>query len=314
MNLLTHLKLLRGLVLAVGLILVGTNAVHAQIFVTVNPASGNDSVAEYGLDGSLINSNLVSLPNNDLAGIAVSSSDLFVANQATGVIGEYTTSGQAVNASLLTGLAGPSGIAISGSNLFETNFVGSSSGNSIGEYTTSGAVVNASLVKNLSEPNAIVVSGSDLFVENYNAGTVGEYTTSGATVNSSLITGLGNEVGFMAVSGSDLFIANASKGTIEEFTTSGTLVNSSLISGLNLPIGIAISGSDLFVANGGSGVIGEYTLSGGTVNADLITGVNRPLDIAVEAVPEPSTWMLLGVAVAFFVWLRVGRGVHRRSL
>ena len=67
-------------------------------------------------------------------GIAVSGSNLFVGNNDTGTIGEYTTSGVTVNPSLVSGLHVPQGIAVSGSDLFVVN-----QGNgTIGEYTTSG--------------------------------------------------------------------------------------------------------------------------------------------------------------------------------
>jgi hypothetical protein len=85
------------------------------------------------------------------AGIAVSGSDLFVTNSQTNTIGEYTTSGTTVNASLVSGLNFPAGIAVSGSDLFVTNH----GGGSIGEYTTSGATVNASLVSGLDFPIGI---------------------------------------------------------------------------------------------------------------------------------------------------------------
>jgi hypothetical protein len=42
---------------------------------------------------------------------------LFVTNAASGTIGEYTTSGATVNASLISGLSDPVGIAVDGSNL-----------------------------------------------------------------------------------------------------------------------------------------------------------------------------------------------------
>ena len=67
-----------------------------------------------------MNASLVSGLNGP-TGIAVSGSDLFVANYSTGTIGEYTTSGATVNASLVSGLNDPYGIAVSGSNLFVTN-------------------------------------------------------------------------------------------------------------------------------------------------------------------------------------------------
>jgi hypothetical protein len=70
-----------------------------------------------------------------------------------GTIGEYTISGATVNASLISGLNGPSSIVVSGSNLFVTN----TSNGTIGEYTTSGATVNASLISGLDEPYGFVV-------------------------------------------------------------------------------------------------------------------------------------------------------------
>jgi len=124
-----------------------------------------------------------------------------VANAAGGfplgedTIGEYTTSGATVNASLISGLTGPDGIAVSGSDLFVVNLLDGT----IGEYTTSGATVNAALISGLSFPEGIAVSGSDLFVANTGSGTIGAYTTSGATVNASLISGLSTPV-FLAVS------------------------------------------------------------------------------------------------------------------
>jgi hypothetical protein len=116
---------------------------------------------------------------------------LFVTNThgggtGDGTIGEYTTSGATVNATLVTGLSEPAGIAVSGPDIFVVN----DGSGSIGEYTTSGSTVNASLVSGLSEPVGIAMSGSDLFVANQESGTIGEYTTSGATVNASLISGL----------------------------------------------------------------------------------------------------------------------------
>jgi hypothetical protein len=125
-----------------------------------------------------------------------------VANWGDGIIGEYNTSGSVVNASLITGLYGPSAIAISGNNLFVAN------------WNTDG-----------SNPNAV--------------GTVGEYTTSGASVNPSLITGLRTPSG-IAINGDELFVADTGNGRIGEYTTSGTTVNGSLISGLTEPYGIVV--------------------------------------------------------------------------
>src|ERR1035441_7352704 len=117
--------------------------------------------------------------------------DIYVSNYEyqNATIGEYTTAGATVNASLITGLSYPEGIAISGNDLFVVN-----SPSSVGEYTTTGATINASLISGLYEPYGIAISGNDLFVEN-NLYSIGKYTTTGATVNATLISGLNGPAG-----------------------------------------------------------------------------------------------------------------------
>ncbi len=201
-------------------------------------------------------------------------------------VGEYTTSGATVNASLISGLNNPQGMAVSGSDLFVTNI----GADTIGEYTTTGATVNAALVSGLNIPVGIAVYGSDLFVTNTGAGTVGEYTTTGATVNAALLSGLG-EPESIAISGSELFVANGESGgytTIGEYTTAGATVNADLIPLGNNP-SIAVSGSDLFVADynySDVGAISEYTLGAtpGTITSSisLVPDLNQPTAIAVS--------------------------------
>ena len=100
--------------------------------------------------------------------------ELFVTNYAdanndlnSGTVGAYTTSGATVNASLVTGLGGAGGIAVSGGDLF----VGSFANGTIGEYdATTGATINASLITGLIDPIGIVVSGGNLFIGSTNGG------------------------------------------------------------------------------------------------------------------------------------------------
>jgi hypothetical protein len=46
------------------------------------------------------------------AGIALSGMDVFVTNLGANTVGEYTTAGATVNASLISGLIHPAGIAV----------------------------------------------------------------------------------------------------------------------------------------------------------------------------------------------------------
>jgi hypothetical protein len=277
------------LILSAGAALMPTTA-RGQIFIEF---ARSGTVGEYILSGDTVNAGLVSgliFPD----GIAVSGSDLFVANGDGGSIGAYSTSGATVNASLVSGLGGPWGLAACGSDLFVVN----NGRGTIGEYTTSGATVNASLVSDLGagDPIGIAVSadGSDLFVVNNSRGSIGEYNAvTGAAINASLVSGLADP-SYIVVSGSDLFVTSYS--SVGEYTTSGATVNASLIPGWYGDI--VASGSDLFILNGQTHTVGEYTTSGATINASLISGLSSDaFGIAVE-VPEPATGSMLLIAAA----------------
>ncbi|HEX4146566.1 MAG TPA: choice-of-anchor Q domain-containing protein [Pirellulales bacterium] len=198
-----------------------------------------------------------------------------IASSATGTLSSTATvtalPGATVNASLVTGLDDPQGIAVSGDDLFVVN----TATGTVGEYTTAGAVVNAALITGLADPEGIAISGGDIFVTSAGSstykgtGTIGEYTLAGAVVNAALVTGLNAPVGITA-SDDDLFVANEYQGTIGEYTTSGTVVNASLVTGCYYPVGIAVTGGDLFVADT-YGEIGEYdATTGATINASLV--------------------------------------------
>ena len=87
-------------------------------------------------------------------GIAMSGADLFIVNQTAGTISEYTTSGDLISASLVSGLNSPTAIAVCGTDLFVTD----QNGAEIGEYTIWGDVVNPTLVTGLGRSYGIVVT------------------------------------------------------------------------------------------------------------------------------------------------------------
>jgi hypothetical protein len=68
-------------------------------------------------------------------------------------IGEYTTSGAVVNSRLVGQLNGPTGIAISGGNLFVA-FPGVGL---VGEWSESGAAINSELIQDFATPQGIAV-------------------------------------------------------------------------------------------------------------------------------------------------------------
>jgi uncharacterized delta-60 repeat protein len=289
-------------------------AVSASNLFVSNYYAG--TIGEYSLSGATINASLVTGLNSGGIGpfaIAVSGNQLFVANGdggspgTLGTIGEYTlgaTPGTIASSipRLVTGLADPGGIAVSGSNLFITDYANGV----VGEYTTSGATVNAALVTGLVTPEAIAISGSNLFVTSYSSGTVGEYTLSGTPVNPSLISGLAGPIGIGA-SGSDLFV-DIGGVKVAQYTTSGTLVNPLLISGLNSSLYITVSGSspvspppppppsvaELAFAQQPVSTTASSTLSPITVNVEdatgtLLTSDNSNVSLALGIGPAGAT-------------------------
>src|SRR5262245_44240438 len=89
-----------GGLFAVLLGLLSHNAARAdQIFVP----QANGTISEYTTSGAPVNPALISGLSAP-RGIAVSGSDLFVANFNTGTIGAYTASGATVNPALISGL------------------------------------------------------------------------------------------------------------------------------------------------------------------------------------------------------------------
>jgi len=75
-----------------------------------------------------------------------------VANSVAGTIGKYTTSGSVVNASLVSGLDAPHGVAVSGSDLYFVSTV--SSTHTVGEYDAgTGAAIDATLISGLTDQN-----------------------------------------------------------------------------------------------------------------------------------------------------------------
>lgn len=231
----------------------------SNLYVGNFNTGGNGFVNEYTTSGVPVATPLISGTFFAPTAVAISGSDLYVATSTT--IGKYNAiTGATINASLVAGLNQPNGIAVSGSNLFVTNW--GTSGGYIGEYdTVTGATINTHLVTGLIQPTGIVASGSALFFTNGN--TVGKYDTLTDTLNPSFITGFINSFG-ITLSGSSLYVAS-----------------------WGFP-----------AATGGS--IGEYTTSGVPVNPSLVTGLSNPWDVVVAPVPEPTTLVVLALGAAAF--------------
>ena len=307
-----------ALALAATALLLPGATLEAQIFLT-----NSDSISEYTTSGVLVKAKLVK-GLDGAEGIVVSGGDLFVVNGKSGTIGEYTTSGATINASLVSGLSSPTAIAVSGGDLFvETSTTDKKvTSYQISEYTTSGAPVGSGFGVIPNGEPGVAVSGPYLYVGSYtpsnvygaqnSGGAILQYFTNGAAL-SSIHTPNYNPTGVAVDSGGDVFFTAASAGGIIGEIKANSTVAVTLVSGLGPqstygPTGIAVSGGDLFVSDGAT--ISEYTTSGATVDASLVTGLSSTGYLAVEtgvadptnvqAVPEPTTTTLIGVALVGF--------------
>jgi hypothetical protein len=241
---------------------------------------GGASTSLNGNQYECVVSNSINNATSNAVTLTVGYGQLFVASSGLNAVSQYRFDGTAVDLSLVQELDDPQGIAVSGPDIYVTQYAGGT----VGHYTTSGATVNASMISGLNGPSGIAVAGADVFIGSAD-GTVGEYTTSGGTVSADLITGLGNGPIGLTVSGSDLFVSSSSNGTIGEYSIlTGAPINASLVSGLSGGVGgIAVSGQELFVANATAGTIGAYsTLTGAPINASLVSGLNQPEYLAAS--------------------------------
>jgi streptogramin lyase len=213
--------------------------------------------------------------------------------QSQGAIGEFTTSGVAVNSFSAPSGAAPSGVAVSSSSVYVSN----ENLSSISQYTLSGTAVNQSFVnfQNVDNPAGMAVAGGNLYVANFGSYEVSEFNaTTGAVVNESLVqfpefvANFGSPTD-VAVSGNDLYVISQVGGDsvymVGEYNaTTGAPINASLITGLSGGSNgdIAVSGNDLFVSINGTDAISEYNATtGAVIQSPLIPNLSQPAGIAV---------------------------------
>ena len=290
--------LLSTALVAIGCQILLPTTAQAQIYVS-NWQTG--VIGEYSNSGAPIKpSFLTGLGQlGPTAIVVLPGGNLLVANETKNTISEYSSTGAAIDNSLIS-VFSPKAIAVSGTDMFVTSANGT-----VNEYSTSGTLENGPLISGLNSPLGIAVSDTNLFVAVAGSGTVGEYTTAGTVIDSSLITGLTGVVD-VAVSGNTLFVLSEGNqggtGTIGAYTTAGTPLSVPLVTGLDFPQRLAVFGGDLFVTELGIGRVAEFTTSGTTVNPTLVTGLGNGTT-AIAVIPEPSGFVLLAVGIGtLYAW------------
>jgi hypothetical protein len=206
---------------------------------------------------------------------------------SSGQVGQYIETGSSItssNSSFISDTNDPEGLAISGTNLYVTNF----SDASVGEYSAiSGTGTAAFATADMNEPLGIGVSGSNLYVGNFgiNSGDdVNKYNAStGAVIINQYITGLSGPAE-LAISGSNLYVNNAEGGSVTAYnlTANAPLAGFSL-TGLSSNFALAIYQNDLFVANESSGVVSEFNATtGASISPSFISsGLGHPTYMTV---------------------------------
>ncbi len=86
---------------------------------------------------------------------------IFVVNHGSGTIGKYDMSGATINASFISGLSSPTGIAFAGDFMYVAQGNGT-----VRKYTTAGTLANSALITGLYFPLGLAVSGVSLYVAN----------------------------------------------------------------------------------------------------------------------------------------------------
>lgn len=235
-------------------------------------ASGTTAtVGEYSINGTAINSSLLTLSDSIGAPqLAVDAEGhLFVAVGDT--VSEYTTGGTLLNSFTV----GPVGL---GSSVSIAALAVDSSDDLYTAYTTGDSVGGTY------------------------RGVVGEYTASGSPISKSLIT-TPNYIASLAVGGGDIFVSIQDGppdlgNRVDEYTTDGSEVVNGLITGASGHLALDGQG-DLLAASYGAGTIRAYTTSGALLNSAVVSGVVGAEDIVAIPVPEPSaaTVLLSGALV-----------------
>lgn len=258
---------------------------------------------------------------------------LYVTSDSGGSVGSYNFDGTSINSSLVTGLAGPYGLATNGSSIFVGNissntvtkyslagvsqgvfsisgaialaisgntlYVANYSSNIVSTYDAiTGSVINANFITGLDNPRGLALDSSgNIFVSNYNTGVIGKYNaTTGAAVNASLVTGAINPFG-ITVDGNDLYVSNFNftVNTIGKYSAvDGSVINSAFVTEIGNPTGLAVHNGSLYAASYSFSTIGQFsTVDGSAINRNLITGLQNP--VGLLAIPEPGTYALLAL-------------------
>lgn len=232
-------------------------------------------------------------------GILENGGNLLVSSTADDTVGKYDlATGATVNSALVSDDSALA-LAISGSTLYVSHFAH----NKISTFNANtGATLNANFnTTNVLGVYGLAISSAGLLASDAGFFQIRRFDPITGAFISTFITNLNDPRG-IAVSGSDLFVVNQGNNTVGKYNAAtGAVINASFItSGLNTPYGIGIWDNFLYVTNHGSDTVAKFNATtGALIDGSFITNLADPTGIVISAVPEPSTYALLVVALGF---------------
>lgn len=225
-----------------------------------------------------------------LVSTAAPADNIYVAESGLGRVGKYSTSGAAINPSLITGLTNPRDMRITSSgNLLVTSAgAGVVTPSTIGLYTTSGQTLNAALTSTLSVGYfywSAVLVGTNLVAIVQNSATDPSFSLVGASLtgtNSSFLSTYSKYSESVVSDGTYFYVLDSLFGHIQKFSSAGAALNYDLVTAPTGSSVMTIDGTNLYAAFNGPGYIAKYSTSGQVISTNLISGLSGPWGVAAD--------------------------------
>jgi sugar lactone lactonase YvrE len=286
---------------------VGVSPARADIlYVSLD---GNNTIATYDTTAlTPTPTTFVSTgPNSNPVGLAFDSAgNLYTANNNNHTIGKFTPGGVAsVFASASSGLNFPVGLAI---DAFDNVFAGNGGGNGNILKLTPGGVASVFATSSPVPYGLAFDSSGNLFAINFSLvnPSIVKYTAGGVVaVFATSMLSEPTDIAFDSFG--NLYVTNYLNNTIVKFTPAGVGTLFANTGGVH-PYGIAIdSSNNLFVTNEADTIL-KFTPDG--VKSVFAINAMGPSFLAIRpsAVPEPSSFLLVGLGAMGMI----GIGVRRR--
>jgi sugar lactone lactonase YvrE len=291
------------------------NAAKSGVGIQANTVSGGGTlyvstplsyppIAQVSSTGSVSSFTSNSSQLNNPQGVAFSlQGNLYVANNGSNTIEEFSQSGIDLGTFANTGLSSPAGLIFDSANNL---YVANQGNNTIEKFTIHGSgSVFVPSTAGLDNPQGMALDASgNLYAASYSNNTIYKITPSGSV--SVFVSGgsLNLPFGLAFDSSGNLYVSNSGSGQILEFASAGGTLSTSptLFASegtLADPQGLAFDNAgDLFVALNITDRIEEYTSTGGVLSPSgmaFVTGLNDPEFLAVAAAPVPTPgiiWMV----------------------